>query len=85
MGWNMVESFRSPETVPGAERIGKDPLTTPIEVLADEPSRITDTGVPMETQTAVAVDQSTLPENTNGTNVVTEIELTGSPPVIQNN
>ena len=85
MGWNMAESFRLPETVPGSERIGRDPVATPTEVVADEPSPMTDASVPVDTQTAVAVDQDTLPKNTNDTNVVTEIELTGSPPVSQNN
>ena len=82
MGWNMVESFRLPETATGSERIGKDPLTTPIEVVTEVPSPISDASVPVDTQTAVAVDQDTLPENTNETNVVTEIELTGPPPCV---
>ena len=79
----MVESFRLPETVPGSERIGREPVTTPVEVIT-EPSPMTDASIPDDTQPAVAVDQGTLPESTNESNVVTEIELTGSPPVSQN-
>ena len=73
----MVESFRLPETVLGSERIGRDPVETPPEVIADVPSPVADESVPDETQKAVAVD-------TNRPIVVTEIELTGSPTVSQN-
>ena len=81
----MVESFRLPETVPGSERIGRGSVATPTEAITDETSPMTAASVPVDTQPAVAVGQDTLPENTNETNVVTEIELTGSPPVSQNN
>ena len=37
-GWKMVDSFHLPDTVPGAERIGKAQTKTPTEVLSPESS-----------------------------------------------
>ena len=75
--WNVVESFRLPETALGSERIGRETAASPPEVIADVPRPVADESVPGDTQAAVAVDASR-------SNVVAEIELTWSPAASQN-
>ena len=95
-GWNMVESFRLPETVPGSGRIGKDacasqlsavepfrpPVIAPSEKDSNSSSDTTGSGVFDKTAPAVAVTQDPPASLPDQSNVVIDDTLSGSLPVL---
>ena len=97
--WNMVESFRLPETVPGAGRIGKDasasqlpvsvPLCSPTIVPSEEApnssSDMSKPGVVDETSPAVAATQDPPSSLSVPSNVVINETQNGSLPVTPDN
>ena len=95
-GWNMVESFRLPETVPGSGRVGKDasafqlsagepfrsPVIAPPEDASNSSSDTTGSGVIDTTIPAVAVTQDPPGPLPVPSNVVIDDTLNGPLPVL---